>query len=60
MAQLIFYDTGHTYEVDGTKMDSVSEILRFLSKEEYDDINQYHLDNAAERGTAVHKSCEAL
>ena len=60
MAQLIFYDTGHTYEVDGVKMDSVSEILRFLSREEYDDINQYHLDNAAERGTAVHAACEAL
>jgi hypothetical protein len=60
MAQLIFYDSAHVYEVDGEKMDSVSEVLRFLSREEYDDINQYRLDNAAERGTAVHKACEAL
>lgn len=60
MAQLIFYDNQHLYEVDGVKMDSVSEILRFLSREEYGDIDQYRLDNAAERGTAVHKACEVL
>lgn len=60
MAQLIFYDDSHTYEVDGEKMSSVSEVLRFLSREAYDDINQYCLDNAAERGTAVHRACEAL
>lgn len=60
IAQLIFYDNEHLYEVDGERCDSVSEILRFLSREEYDDINQYKLDNAAERGTAVHKACEAL
>jgi hypothetical protein len=41
-------------------MDSVSEVLRFLSREAYDDINQYKLDNAADRGTAVHKACEVL
>lgn len=60
MAQLIFYDTGHEYRVDGEIVPSVSQILRFLSREEYDDINQYRLDNAAERGTAVHKACEVL
>jgi hypothetical protein len=60
MAQLIFYDNQHLYEVDGQKMDSVSEVLRFLSREEYGDIDQYRLDNAAERGTAVHTACEAL
>jgi hypothetical protein len=60
MAVLIFYDNNHTYEVDGVKQDSISEILRFLSREEYEDINQYKLDNAAERGTAVHKACEVL
>ena len=48
------------YEVDGVKMDSVSEVLRFLSREEYEDINQYRLDNAAERGSAVHTACEVL
>lgn len=60
MAQLIFYDQHHLYEVDGEKYDSVSEVIRFLSREEYDDINQYTLDNAAERGKAVHKACEVL
>jgi len=60
MAQLVFYQQDHIYEVDGVKQDSVSEVLRFLSREEYDDINQYKLDNAAERGTAVHKACEVL
>ena len=60
IAQLIFYDNDHLYEVDGVKMDSVSEIIRFLSREEYDDINQYKLDNAASRGRDVHKVCEAL
>ena len=60
MAQLVFYDNNHTYEVDGVKMDSVSEILRFLSREEYGDINQFRLDNAAERGSAVHTACEVL
>ena len=60
MAQLIFYDNAHVYEVDGVKMTSVSELLRFLSREEYGSIDQYRLDNAAERGTAVHKACEVL
>ena len=60
MAQLLFYEQGHVYEVDGVKLPSVSEIIRFLSREEYSDINQYTLDNAAERGTAIHKATEAI
>ena len=60
MATRLFYDNDHTYEVDGVKQDSVSEVLRFLSKEEYSDIAQYRLDNAAARGTAAHAACEAL
>ena len=60
MAKLLFYDNDHTYEADGVKQSSVSEILRFLSKEEYGDVEQYRLDHAAQRGTAVHTACEVL
>lgn len=60
MAKLLFYDDSHTYEVDGVKYPSVSEILRFISHEEYSDVNQYILDNAAQRGTIVHKATESI
>jgi len=60
MAQLLFYDEAHRYEVDGEEYTSVSELLRFISREEYGDIDQYRLDNAADRGTRVHKACEVL
>lgn len=60
MAQILFYDEKHEYVVDGERYASVSEVLRFLSKEIYADINQYTLDNAAQRGTDVHRACEAL
>lgn len=60
MANLIFYDQGHTYELDGEKIPSVSELTRFISREIYGTVSQYTLDNAAQRGTTVHKLCEAL
>lgn len=60
MARLIFYDARHEYTVDGEKYPSVSEILRFISREIYDDTNQYALDHAADRGTSVHKATENI
>lgn len=60
MARLIFYDARHEYTVDGEKYPSVSEILRFISREIYDDTNQYALDHAAGRGTSVHKATENI
>lgn len=60
MAQLLFFDENHTYELDGVKLPSVSEIIRFISREEYGDINQFTLDIASNRGTSVHKACEQL
>ena len=60
MNKLKFYEAGHRYEVDGRTIPSVSEIIRFISREAYGDVNKYILDNAAERGTAVHKAAETL
>jgi len=60
MARLIFFDDTHTYTVDGEEFPSVSEISRFASQEVYGEVNQYNLDNACARGSAVHKSTEIL
>lgn len=60
MATLLFYDEGHRYEVDGAEVPSVSELCRFISREVYGDVTQWRLDNAADRGTRVHKACEIL
>lgn len=61
MAQILkFYDENHIYELDGEEIPSVSELSRFASREIYGEISQYTLDNAAERGTKVHKACENL
>lgn len=60
MAQLLFYDDKHIYELDGVRVPSVSEVIRFINREVYSDISQYRLDNAAERGKAVHKACEQI
>lgn len=56
----MFFDNNHTYELDGQKLTSVSEIIRFISREVYGEINQYALDNAAERGTRVHRTTQTL
>ena len=60
MAKLLFFDTNHTYKLDGEVIPSVSEVLRFLSREVYGDINQYTLDKACSRGTEIHKATEIL
>ena len=60
MARLIFFDDTHTYTVDGEEFPSVSEISRFASREVYGEVNQFNLDNACARGSAVHKATEIL
>ena len=60
MAQLLFFDQGHRYELDGVEIPSVSTILRFLTREIYSEVRQADLDRAAERGSRVHKALELL
>lgn len=60
MARLLFYDDTHRYTVDGEEVPSVSELIRFLTREVYTDTPQAFLDGAALRGTKVHKACESL
>ena len=60
MAQLLFFDQGHRYTLDGEEVPSVSELCRFISREIYGDVSQFNLDRASDRGTRVHKACEAL
>ena len=57
---LKFYDDGHVYELDGKIIPSVSELLRFMSREVYGDIDKYILDHAAERGNAVHLATQEI
>ena len=60
MAKLLFFDNTHTYVLDGEELPSVSEISRFASREVYGEVSQFNLDNAASRGSAVHKATEIL
>lgn len=60
MATLLFFDQDHRYTLDGEELPSVSELCRFLSREIYGDVAQWRLDQAADRGAAVHKATEAL
>lgn len=60
MATLLFYEDSHRYTVDGEEVPSVSELTRFITRELYSDAPQYILEQAAKRGTTIHKATEAL
>jgi len=58
MAQLIFYDKGHIYELDGETLPSVTEILSPFSWN--DNISAATLQHAAHRGHLVHEYTELI
>lgn len=55
-----FSPEDHVYTCEGEVVPSVTQILRFCSKEVYGPVNEDVLKNAARRGTLVHESCEAI
>lgn len=57
---LEFEPISHTYTLDGIQIPSVSEVLRFASKEIYGNTSAQAMEIAADRGTMVHAATEAL
>ena len=55
---LEYFDETHTYLYDGLMLPSVSQILGMKYKNEYASVPPAVLNNAAQRGTAVHKAIE--
>lgn len=55
---LEYFDETHTYLYDGLMLPSVSRILETKFKGEYRNVPPAVLNNAAQRGTAVHKAIE--
>ena len=55
---LEFFPETHTYLYDGLMLQSVTQILGVKYKNDYASVPPAVLDNAARRGTAVHKAIE--
>lgn len=55
---LEYFDETHTYLYEGIMLPSVSQILGAKFRNEYASVPPAVLDNAAKRGTAVHKAIE--
>lgn len=55
---LEFFPETHTYLYDGLMLPSVSQILEMKFKGDYANVPPSVLNNAAKRGTAVHKAIE--
>ena len=57
---LEFYEAEHKYTLDGEEIPSVSEILRFATREVYQETDSFAMEAAADRGKRVHKAAEEL
>ena len=55
---LEYFDETHTYLYEGLMLPSVSQILGMKYKNEYASVPPAVLNNAAQRGTAVHEAIE--
>lgn len=55
---LEYIDETHTYLVDGVIVPSITQILKIKFGNKYAEVSAEVLQNAAEKGTAVHKAIE--
>jgi len=57
---LEFIEDGHRYLCNEKEIPSVSEILRFMAREVYGEADKFAMDQAADRGTRVHRAAEEI
>lgn len=55
---LEYYETTHSYYADGIKIPSVTQLMRVKFGNKYSGISKSTLENAANRGTGIHKAIE--
>ena len=60
MSELEFIPDSHEYILDGKRIPSVSEILRFAFYEVYGTEKDKAMDRAADRGVRIHRACEEI
>ena len=58
MGEIKFNEELHEYTIDGKKIPSVTEIMKFITDRKYDSVSESILDVAKEKGTEVHLACE--
>lgn len=54
--RLTFDEVTHTYQLDGRRVPSVTQILKAILPPQYEFAGEWHMN----RGTATHKACELL
>ena len=60
LSELEFDEESHAYAVNGVEVPSVTQLLHLLPGNDYANVPDYVLANAARRGTAVHEAIEYL
>ena len=58
MGELKFTEETHEYTLDGQRLPSVTEIMKFITDRKYETVTDSILDIAKEKGTQVHMACE--
>mgnify|MGYP003292930546 CR=1 FL=1 len=56
--ELEYIDAGHLYLIDGILVPSITQILAHEFGSKYDHVDRITLQNASEKGTAVHEAIE--